>query len=464
MSGCSQAELGLMDLMSEMNNINTFETEEIVSLKINKLPETLTKGDAARVAIIQSMLSNITLKSKVRMDAKEQIFDGAFYLVEEASGKETPILSYVAAGGTVYVKVDDLAPFIKTLGNEEVSKKLAILDDVQYVSISEKEMSSLMSASGQATAFDLTDIKKQQQLYQKLMNTLTKEAYKGYETGMVQENANNKYTLKIDKERVLNNIEPFMVYTINNAETINTSIAKFLQGLDAEELAMLGFTPEIRTMVITEMDKAAKEVVNNRQMHLATVKSIADQAKQGSAIIGDKTGMTISIEKLADNNFKQTTEMTIQVMDPANPADNFDVSLYSAAEVKGIDSFTVTVPETGVISLTELQQRMPIVLTVDTEKEAYTISQGLGFNSGSVDVRLVDGRTYLPVRAIGEAMNETVGWDSAAKQAYIVKNGDTLNLEGKIFNNRAFIKIRDFEQLGYKVTWNAATKTVTLAK
>jgi hypothetical protein len=463
LSGCSQAETGLIDLMGEMNKMKTYESQETVSLRINKLPSDISKSDPAGVAIAQSLLSKYVIKSDVRMDTDQQVFDGTFYLVDSASGAETQILSYVASGGTVYVKVDDLASFARTLGNKQLNQKLSFLGDTQYVSISAKEMASLMNVPGQTTGFDLTDIQKQQALYQKLMNTLTEEAFAGYETGMVQKNG-NKYTLKIDKQAVLSSIKPFMVYSINNAEKINSSTAKFLQSLDAEELAMLSLSPQLRTTAINEMAKATNDVVSNRDVYLAEVDTLADAAKQGSDMVGDKTGMTIVVEKLGAENYKQTTDLALQFMDPANPADTMDASLSSTAVVKGIDPFTVTVPDQGIISMTELQKKIPRVLTIYTAKKLYLLNQGLTFSSSPVDVRIVKGRTYLPIRAIGEAMNETVGWNPTIKKAYVVKNGKTINLTGAIFNSRAFIQIRDFEKLGYTVTWDGTTKTATLSQ
>jgi len=465
LSGCSQAEMGMIDLMGEMNDLNTFETQETVSLKINRLPSDLTKSDPAATAIAQSLASRYLLKSEIRMDANKQVFDGTYYLIDSASGTQKPLLSYVGAGGTIYVKVDDLASFAKTLGNKQISKHLAILGDAQYISINEKEMASLMlmNTSGSQPSFNLTDIKKQQELYDKLMNTLTKEAYKDYETGMVKRNG-NKYTLTVDKESVLNNIEPFMVYTINNAEKINAAVTKFLLGLDDEELAMMSLTPQMRTTAIDEMAKAAKDAASNREKHLAAIKGLAEQAEQGSGMIGDKTGMTIVVEKLAADNYKQTTQLALQISDPDNPADSLDVSLDSNAEVKGIDPFTVTIPNSGVISFSELQERMPRSMMINTTSKQYIFNQGIRITSSSVDVRILQGRTYLPARTIGEVMKEKVGWNPATKEAYILRDGKSINLKTTVLDGQAFIQIRDFEKLGYKVTWDNASKTVTLSQ
>jgi ABC-type Na+ efflux pump permease subunit len=168
-SGCSQAEMGFVNLMNEVNSMDAYEGSETVNLKINKLPSDLTKSDPVTVAAVQSMLSTYSLRSDVRMDAGREVFDGTIYLVNNDTGAETQVFSFVAAGGTVYLKVDDLLSFAKLLNNQQLNKQLALLDGVQYISISSAEVEEAMSASGQP-GYDVFNIKKQQALYRKMMD------------------------------------------------------------------------------------------------------------------------------------------------------------------------------------------------------------------------------------------------------------------------------------------------------
>jgi hypothetical protein len=461
-SGCSQAEMGFVNLMNEVNSMDAYEGSETVNLKINKLPSDLTKSDPVTVAAVQSMLSTYSLRSDVRMDAGREVFDGTIYLVNNDTGAETQVFSFVAAGGTVYLKVDDLLSFAKLLNNQQLNKQLALLDGVQYISISSAEVEEAMSASGQP-GYDVFNIKKQQALYRKMMDGLTQEAYADYETGMVQQDG-NKYTLTVDKQAVIDNIQPFLEYSINNADTISSFAKCFLQGLDAEELAMLSLTPEMRAMAIDGMTTAVNDIANNRDKYLAQVEALPAAAEEAMSIIGDKTGITIEIEKLGEEHFVNNTQFAFEITNPENPADKIDIEIESTAEYKGIDSFEVTVPDSGIMSITELLSKMPQVMIIDTTNEKYTVQQGIKTTSGSIDIRMIKGRIYLPVRTVGNAMNENVGWDPVAKQAYVIKDGKTINLASSIFDGSAFVKIRDFEKLGYTVNWNSATKTALITQ
>lgn len=103
-------------------------------------------------------------------------------------------------------------------------------------------------------------------------------------------------------------------------------------------------------------------------------------------------------------------------------------------------------------------------MTVNIDTGNYSSSNGLFSNSGRLSVEMVDGRTYLPLRMVGESLGETVDWDQATHQAYVLQNGQRINMTGIIVNSRTYIKMRDFEQLGFSVEWNEHTRSVTVSK
>ena len=81
-------------------------------------------------------------------------------------------------------------------------------------------------------------------------------------------------------------------------------------------------------------------------------------------------------------------------------------------------------------------------------------------------VRRVEGRSwtsfrtimqgeelYLPMRELCEWFDEEVGWDNTAKQAYVVRGGEQIEMDGRLEYTTLFVKIRDFEKLGYTVDY-----------
>ncbi|NMC27124.1 MAG: copper amine oxidase N-terminal domain-containing protein, partial [Syntrophomonadaceae bacterium] len=124
----------------------------------------------------------------------------------------------------------------------------------------------------------------------------------------------------------------------------------------------------------------------------------------------------------------------------------------------------VSAPTSQVITYTELAKRMPNRMEVNVDSGAYHGSRGFMSSSGIMEVHLANNYTYLPLRLIGESLGEEIGWDQAAFQAYALQNGQRIYMTSLYFNNRAFIKIRDFERLGYTVAWDPVTRTATIGK
>ena len=91
------------------------------------------------------------------------------------------------------------------------------------------------------------------------------------------------------------------------------------------------------------------------------------------------------------------------------------------------------------------------------------------------------GRTYLPLRALGEIVGAEFKWDAATKKVTCLKgdatiilfvgsssitvNGrqETIDAPPEIVNGRTFVPVRVIgEKLGFEVSWEPAEKMVTL--
>lgn len=449
--------------MNEMNELEVFESEETVSLTINQLPASLTQSEPANAAVIQQMLSKYSLKYTIRMDVKKGIFDGDLFLGDKASGTEVQLLSYIGKGDTFYFKIDDLMAFAKSFNNPEIDKKLAILGDASYVSFSAREIAELSGDPNMAAALDFSQIKKQQELYRKLMNGLTQEVFDKYQSGLVSKN-NNQYTLSIDKQDVLDNMVPFLTYCINNIEKIGSFATDFLNSLNAREMAMLSLTPETKQQALDAIEETIPDIAANREQYLAQINDLAASAKQGMAVVGDQTNMTIVSEKMAPGEFTQKVSFRMAIVDPGTPSEVFDVSMEADATARTIDPFSVDIPTSGVVSITELSNKMPRVLSIDTFFEQYVFSHGLKAKSGSIDVELIGGSIYLPLRDTAAILSENIWWDPALKQAYVLKDGKTIKLESIIKNGLSYIKLRELEKLGYTVTWDSSSETAVITQ
>jgi hypothetical protein len=89
---------------------------------------------------------------------------------------------------------------------------------------------------------------------------------------------------------------------------------------------------------------------------------------------------------------------------------------------------------------------------------------------------ILAGTTYVPVRSISEALGQKVGWDGATQTVTIgapsikgkVIEGITVIVGGEVFPGQlifgsTFVPVRKLaEALGRAVSWNAATRAVTV--
>ena len=82
------------------------------------------------------------------------------------------------------------------------------------------------------------------------------------------------------------------------------------------------------------------------------------------------------------------------------------------------------------------------------------------------EYRIIDGNLYVPLRGICETFGETVTWDNAAKKAYVVRGGERIEMTGMLEYTTTFVKVRDFEKLGYTVSYSKGdyNHKVTISK
>ncbi len=119
------------------------------------------------------------------------------------------------------------------------------------------------------------------------------------------------------------------------------------------------------------------------------------------------------------------------------------------------------------------------VVSAAENEIAVTVSgENVSFDASPV---IIDGRTYVPVRAIFEAMGASVEWDAASQTVYAEKLGKTVEFtigekeaayNGKkvkmdasalIIDERTFVPARyAAEGFGYVVEWDDRSRTVTI--
>ena len=146
-------------------------------------------------------------------------------------------------------------------------------------------------------------------------------------------------------------------------------------------------------------------------------------------------------------------------------------------------TFSFTMPKGGVTVDTTFKQAEGATNTDKPAAAAKTIILQIGSTAVLVDEQAIindvapvihNDRTLVPIRVITEALGGQVAWNEAAKEVTLTVNGKEIKMTiGKvlekygvapvIIGGRTFVPVRFVaDELGAVITWDDATKTVTI--
>jgi len=108
-------------------------------------------------------------------------------------------------------------------------------------------------------------------------------------------------------------------------------------------------------------------------------------------------------------------------------------------------------PVTGVSVLWGWEGDSEAILTKERAEESFFTES---YDEDITEYVVKDGRAYLPLRVICEALGETVEWNNAEKTAYVVREDGKTEMSGVLQDGKSFISVRDFEKLDYIVEFS----------
>ncbi|MEQ8200068.1 MAG: copper amine oxidase N-terminal domain-containing protein [Syntrophomonadaceae bacterium] len=464
-SGCSPAEKGYYGLMSEVRTLQVFEDSGNCTVDLSALPAGMFMGqDALSTPTLNNTLGQMRIEYKGRIDIKQQVFQYDYTIWDCRTGAQEGAFSMAYKDGVMYIKVDELMGLVKELCTPAEGENLdRIFAGVAWVSWSDRDLTGLVPG-GQAGVISqmLYNSSGQQLLFKKLFDGLVNDVYNDYSSSLVTQSG-SRYTMTLRGSDLMDVFKSGAIYTIKNIDKLSQSLKNFLNGLTPAEAAQLGLTYDARLQALQGLDEMVRETKQDGQKAIQEIDGMSAASEAELLRVINDSEMVSSIEKTGNNTYRVTSRVHLNISDPAKPWDRLVCTFAAERAITAGGTVQVTAPA-GAVSLTELRDRMPRKMTVNIDSGYYSNSNGLFSNSGRLSVQMVDGRTYLPLRMVGESLGETVGWDQVAHQAYVMQNGQRINMTGIIADNRTYIKMLDFERLGYSVGWNGYIRTVTIAK
>lgn len=335
----------------------------------------------------------------------------------------------------------------------------AILGQSKYIKLASTE---------DMTGIALDEAVDSTALYDALMTFYT-DALKGFETGMVKK-IDGGYAIEANGQDVAQLVIKLLDFVGKNPTQVLDATETYLltamgaTGATAEEKA------EIQKSV-ADLKASQKEFIEGAEFMSA---AIAELIKEDNiAMILNSFHYEGQVKQTA-TGFRSTD--LINVTHNRKQVVKIATNSTVAKSTK-----TVTIP-TGGIALEKLQSDLdrlenkynPVVGVEATWgwDDTSALLQPVRKEKGGFDgadqttVLVKNGRAYLPLRAVCDTLGETVVWDKAERKAYVVQNDQKIAMNGLLEGGSAYVGVRDFEKLGYTVSYTSeyGLKTATINK
>lgn len=529
-AGCSANGLGYLNLVSEVNSLDSYEFTSNLSLNFsNEVKEMLTDG-----LNIEDL--NVSVNGKVNM---EKSFMSLDMNISDSKKVFSADVSLYCTEDGVFVPTDNLLKlynlYLITFENytpemaDTLKNKLAVeFSTVDYICLDKTNVFERIDFTSVIKELYITGSDTDKAFIDVIGYIFSEDYLKGvkFDDSIIRK-INNGYELTLTPEKVYDIVKSFVENVKNNEGSIlkvflTDDMIAFVNEVDdrvnfgiddmmfpqGEEprIDVLGIddlmfpkgeepridisgiddmmfpkgeepridVPAIVAPKYTDEEMYALNVKNT----LDTISSIADGFKD---IDLDATAV---IKDLKGTKFVSTISKT---KGGYSSAVTLDICYQNISMITVKSSATVVVKDVTPISITgvyiddisdiwnKVEYQVNPVIEVIGDWYDYEVSDDNSIvlratrDNGNFEVDdypfyIIEDRIYLPLRKICENFGEEVEWNAVESKAYIVRGSEKIDMTGVIKNDRTYIKIRDFEKLGYEVGYSedGIMKTMTL--
>ncbi len=470
--GCSQEEKEFLQLINAVNNLNTAEGSGEMSFSFN-LPSSVTSTASDADALVFNLLQKgITIQYTSKQDVEKNMLDCSFVYVDKATGKTQELIKILSKDNVLYLKIDELVQFAASLNPQLGEEYKEIFGDTEYLSLTKDEYLQMLNLNNSANTpgndismnmlrnNNFVDTRANRVLQNFMLGLTT--VYENYQPNLVTKDANG-YTLTMNGTQLINTLPGFLMYSLENSEALSTYITASIDKLTNEDLAALGLTSAQKEQGKASIQSFSSLLELNKEASLQQIDLMQTELKNNQEQLKGFDGFSMKYtikEKGADTyNLNADMEMNLE-----ESGDKIGFSMNSQSTITAISSFDITVPTAKVMSFTELQKLITKTMNISVDQKTSTYTDRNGEKQEQLDAQIIDNYTYLPLRQIATTFDEKVDWDATQNKAYVMRGISKIDMTGTIINERTYIKIRDFNKLGYQIDWDELTRTVKIAK
>lgn len=463
LSGCSQNEIGLINLYQEFTNQQKFELAGDItfnSIDENFQAHFIGKVDLDKNSPYADITTSFTIPNK-----QFQVNAGRIIL----------------NNNNIFISKNLLEAFIvyENPDLKEIFKKLS--QHAEYYSV---EPTDISEAGIQMQMMTITDKQKEDFL----------NAFKNLDTGLVKGTENN-YEIYMTEKDLVPLLEKILTFAQNNKEDIYNYIILLVNEYYEEYVANLTKQIEDLDAEIPTKQEVIQEIENFKEDFFTGIDELAKEFTPEIKDSINKSLNEVAGSYLKENFYKkddiyyssadiqlkiQTYESLGENLDGMTLVDNTIVikSEVAAKPVAVIERENITNAikldekfdeELDRQYLREFPSEKVEITWYDNEDntaymEIYNVKGEMTY--AIKEMFMKDDRVYLPMRYIAELFGEQVEWDAKKSEANVILDGAKINMSGIIKDGKTYVKIRDFEKLGYKVNYefNGIEHIATITK
>lgn len=473
---CSVEEISMYSLMSEMSKLDSVESTNTISVSLDEkfMSETLESMPADLEELRKTLTSGFEIKYTSKLKKKPLEYEIVIELKNKGEGDFRKVTTLIGNETTTYVKLDDLLKFIKpyVISDDPVINETIdnIIAEVEYLKID----LNAIKYDNNSTSYDSSLLlgalqdKKSIELVDEFIETI-KAAFKDFSFDIINKK-DNGYELNLGPK----DIKPLYVkltkYIMNNIDLIAGKLTEKVNSMNNEQMKTLDETYGIKTEKdeiisgIEDFKEQVKEASSEEIEELENDEYFDEEIKnfEGSYF-------KYYVSKTEEGLYESTSDLKIQYEDEYSA--KFAANIFAASKLKVLDDFTLAVP-LKFTTVEDLNDIIYATVPIKAKKVKVNLNKknaDIEYNNGgkkNVKMQYItkNGYNYLPLRTIGETLGEEVGWDNSKREPYVIVKGERVVMKGLNKDNRTYVKVRDFEKIGYGISWDGESREVFIEK
>ena len=483
-TGCSSTELAYLKMSKEL--LDTMETCKVSGTMQAEMDFDALEGFVADIekATNAEMGMSLTMDGEEMLAGKKAVtvdydmnmnldtleYDMAFDVTYEGKKYDLGTMYYSLTDG-VYVTSDTLWGVYQMM--DDAMKDYDDYDDSYLFSDAfAKDLKAVLAEDKYIELIsmeDMADMDMEEEMPKDGMNnlydaviTFYEDVLDGFETGMVKQIPNG-FAIQADGKEVAQLLVDLLDFVAKNPEQVINATETYMNAvMDNMELG----TPEAKAEMaeLFAMARASQDDF---------VAAAADMKEMLAGIIQDANVAMILDSFSYEAETKKAGDGFVSKAD-------YDVTHKGKKVICLMTNSTITKSNVAIsmpkaaISMDELTTKLQALENKYNPVIGVTMSWGWDGTSNEADLYKMraedgifgedyyftdlivkDGRAYLPLRMICDALGENVGWENATKTPYVMQDGKRVDMKGMLQDGRAFVGVRDFEKLGYTVSYTS---------